>query len=105
GITAAQVWGRGVDAREFQPARRDPAWRRWLAGGDATTVVLHVGRLAPEKNLEVLIAAWRIARERLGQRATFVVAGEGPLEQRIVTELPFVRQLGFLPRTRLAALY
>ena len=105
GIGKAQVWGRGVDARHFQPARRDPAWRRWLAGGDDTAVVLHVGRLAPEKNLEILIAAWRLARERLGQRATFVVAGEGPLEQRIVTELPFVRQLGFLPRTRLAALY
>lgn len=56
GITAARVWGRGVDARHFQPARRDPAWRRWLAGGDDTTVVLHVGRLAPEKNLEILVA-------------------------------------------------
>jgi glycosyltransferase involved in cell wall biosynthesis len=105
GLTAAQVWGRGVDAHHFQPSRRDAAWRRWLAGGDETAIVLHVGRLAPEKNLEILIAAWRLARERLGQRATFVVAGEGPLERRIVTELPFVRQLGFLPRNRLANLY
>jgi glycosyltransferase involved in cell wall biosynthesis len=105
GIKTAQVWGCGVDAQHFQPSRRDAAWRRWLAGGDETAIVLHVGRLAPEKNLETLIAAWRLARERLGQRATFVVAGEGPLERRIVTELPFVRQLGFLPRTRLANLY
>ncbi len=52
-----------------------------------------------------MIAAWKLARERLGQRATFVIAGEGPLAPRIFTELPFVRQLGFLPRTTLATLY
>ena len=105
GIPHAAVWGRGVDPRLFHPSRRNAGWRRWLAGGDDTAIVLHVGRLAPEKNLEVLIDAWRIARERLGQRATFVVAGEGPLRRRIVAELPFVRWLGFLPRQKLATLY
>jgi phosphatidylinositol alpha 1,6-mannosyltransferase len=105
GLSAARVWGRGVDPRQFHPARRDAGWRRWLAGGDDSAIVLHVGRLAPEKNVETLIAAWRLARERLGQRATFVVAGEGPLAARLVAELPFVRQLGFLPRATLATLY
>ena len=105
GLSAARVWGRGVDSRQFHPTRRDVGWRRWLAGGDDTAIVLHVGRLAPEKNLDVLIGAWRLARQRLGQRATFVVAGEGPLAARIVAELPFVRHLGFLPRVSLASLY
>jgi phosphatidylinositol alpha 1,6-mannosyltransferase len=105
GLSAVGVWGRGVDPRHFHPARRDTAWRRWLAGGDDSAIVLHVGRLAPEKNLAILIAAWKLARERLGQRATFVVAGEGPLAARLVSELPFVRQLGFLPRTTLANVY
>lgn len=105
GLRTARVWGRGVDPRHFHPARRDVGWRRWLAGADDSVIVLHVGRLAPEKNLEVLIAAWRLARQRLGQRATFVVAGEGPVTARFVAELPFVRQLGFLPRTTLATLY
>jgi glycosyltransferase involved in cell wall biosynthesis len=105
GFRSTRVWGRGVDSRQFHPARRDAAWRRWLAGADDSVIVLHVGRLAPEKNLEVLITAWRLARQRLGQRATFVVAGEGPLAARLVAELPFVRQLGFLPRASLANLY
>jgi len=104
-ISPSIVWGRGVDPRLFHPARRESGWRRWLSGGDDTTVVLHVGRLAREKGLDVLTEAWRLARQRLAQRATFVIAGEGPLEQRLVTDLPFVRQLGFLPRERLAALY
>jgi glycosyltransferase involved in cell wall biosynthesis len=105
GITKSIVWGRGVDPRLFSPARREAGWRRWLSGGDDTTVVLHVGRLAREKGLDVLTEAWRLARKSLAQRATFVVAGEGPLAERLVADLPFVRQLGFLPRERLAALY
>ena len=105
GISHAAVWGRGVDTRLFHPGRRDAGWRRWLAGGDDTAVVLHVGRLAREKNLDVLIAAWYAARGALGQRATFVAAGEGPLGREIASELPFVRMLGFLPRQHLATLY
>jgi phosphatidylinositol alpha 1,6-mannosyltransferase len=105
GIRQAAVWGRGVDPHFFNPGRRDPGWRRWLAGGDDAVIVLHVGRLAHEKGLDVLIAAWRRARDQLGQRATFVVAGAGPLQRRIESRLPFVRQLGFLPREDLATLY
>jgi glycosyltransferase involved in cell wall biosynthesis len=105
GLPHAALWGRGVDPQFFHPGRRDPAWRRWLAGGDDTLIVLHVGRLAHEKNLGVLIEAWRQTYDALGQRATFVVAGEGPEARRITSRLPFVRLLGFLPREDLATLY
>jgi glycosyltransferase involved in cell wall biosynthesis len=105
GLAHTALWGRGVDTQFFHPGRRDQAWRRWLAGGDDTVIVLHVGRLAHEKNLGVLIDAWRQAHDVLGQRATFVVAGEGPEARRIESRLPFVRQLGFLPREDLATLY
>ena len=91
----ATLWGRCIDTREFHPSRRNTGWRRWLAGGDDTAVVLHVGRLAPEKNLDVLIESWKVAHEHLGQRATFVVAGEGPLRSHVTQHLPFVRSLGF----------
>jgi len=99
------VWGRGVDTAHFHPARRDPAWRRWLGGGDDTAIVVHVGRLAPEKNLDVLAEAWTLARRDLGQRATFVLAGEGPGARALVARLPWVRHMGFLDRDRLATLY
>src|SRR3989442_8992300 len=105
GIGHAAVWGRGVDSGFFHPAKRTAGWRRWLAGGDDTAIVLHVGRLAPEKNLEGLIEAWDTARKLHGQRATFVVAGEGPMARRIASRLPFVRLLGFLPIQHLATLY
>lgn len=105
GIGNPVVWGRGVDTSHFHPGRRSAGWRRWLAGADDTAIVLHVGRLAPEKNIDVLATAWTAARERVGQRATFVLAGEGPEARRLVTRLPWVRQLGFLERGKLADVY
>jgi glycosyltransferase involved in cell wall biosynthesis len=105
GITQAVVWGRGVDTQLFHPGQRDPSWRRWLAGAVDTPVVLHVGRLAPEKNLGVLIAAWRRSRDLVDGRAAFTAAGEGPEARSIAAALPFVRLLGFLPRPHLAKLY
>jgi glycosyltransferase involved in cell wall biosynthesis len=105
GLERAVVWGRGVDVRHFRPYRRDLGWRRWMAGGDDTAVILHVGRLAPEKNLDVLAEAWTRAHAALGVRATFVIAGEGPRARSLVAQMPFVRRLGFVDREALARMY
>jgi len=105
GLTTAAVWGRGVDVEHFHPGKRDPGWRRWLGGGDDTVIVLHVGRLAAEKNLRILVESWTRARRFLGARAAFVIAGDGPETDYVFTHLPFARQLGFVDRDTLAALY
>jgi glycosyltransferase involved in cell wall biosynthesis len=105
GIRQAVVWGRGVDTAHFRPARRDPTWRRRNGVPDDTVIVLHVGRLAAEKNLPVLIDAWERAHAAVGRRATFVIAGEGPMEPALAARLPWARRLGFLGRHALADLY
>ena len=64
---------RGCDLQLFDPARRARASLGW---GDEP-VVLYVGRLSREKNLDVLAAAWRIVRAR-HPNARLVVAGDGP---------------------------
>ncbi len=99
------VWGRGIDTAAFHHDRRDPALRRRLGIPDDAVLVLHVGRLAAEKNLDVLIRAFNAAHEALGSRACFVVAGEGPWSRQIGERLPWASRLGFLDRDRLAALY
>jgi len=99
------VWGRGVDALQFHPNRADPVYRRSLTGGQDSVVVLHVGRLAAEKNLAVLAEAWTRTHQALGRRATFVIAGEGPYLPRLIAQIPFARRLGFLDRATLATLY
>lgn len=105
GLPQATVWGRGVDTTVFRPDRRDAGWRRRLGGADDAVVVLHVGRLAAEKNLGVLADAWVRAHEVLGTRATFVLAGDGPSATRLATRVPFARHLGFLDVDSLATLY
>ncbi|OZM80429.1 glycosyltransferase [Pseudonocardia sp. MH-G8] len=95
----------GVDLATFSPLHHDPDVRRGLADG-ADTLLVHCGRLSPEKHPERSIdtvAALRAA----GQRVRLVVAGDGPrraaLERR-AGGLP-VTFLGFVPdRTRLATL-
>ncbi len=49
----------GVDSNRFTPARRSPEFRRMLlqltGGHEDSTLLLYAGRLAPEKNLSLLI--------------------------------------------------
>src|SRR5439155_23953636 len=51
-----RLWERGVDTRRFNPSRCQEAWRqRLLAGRDnRRLLVLYVGRIAKEKQLETL---------------------------------------------------
>jgi glycosyltransferase involved in cell wall biosynthesis len=104
GLTATMVWGRGVDCHQFAPDRRSEV-RRLEDGSAAAPLVLHVGRLAVEKDPETLIAAFRAAHAILGPEAGFIVAGDGPKGAQVREALPFAHHSGFLSRGALADLY
>ncbi len=78
GLERLRVVARGVDAQRFDPARRSPALRAQWGAGEDTPVVLHVGRLAPEKNLGLLLEAVQAMR-RIDPRVRLVLVGDGPL--------------------------
>ncbi len=105
GLSRAVCWGRGVETDRFTPTRRDPARREALGIGETTPVVLHVSRLAVEKDVATLVGAYQRAHALLGDRARFVVAGDGPKAAWVRAELPFAHHEGFLPREVLADLY
>ena len=105
GVTKVRVWGRGADTATFDHRRRSPEFRERLGVPYGAALVLHVGRLAPEKNLDVLIAAWTTVHEALGRSARFVFAGDGPLARRCAAAMPWAIGLGFLEIPVLAALY
>ncbi|MFN8653010.1 MAG: glycosyltransferase family 1 protein [Gemmatimonadales bacterium] len=105
GVPRAEVWGRGVDTAWFRPARRSAARREALGVRDDQALVLHVGRLALEKSVDTLVAAFADARARLGEAAIFCVAGDGPKAAWVRESLPWARHLGFLDRAVLADLY
>lgn len=70
--------GRGVDGDLFSPRHRDNALRaQWgLAEGDVA--VIHVGRMAAEKNLRGVAEAFRQI-QLLQPRACMIWVGDGPL--------------------------
>ena len=77
GFRNLEVVARGVDTQLFDPARRSQALRASWGVGEKGLAVLYVGRVAPEKNLDLLVQAHRtIAKVRPDAR--LVVVGEGP---------------------------
>jgi len=73
---SVRIWSRGVDAVNFTPARRSGAVRSAIAPG-ARRILLYVGRLAPEKRLDVLLDAFPIVHEQIRDVA-LVIVGHGP---------------------------
>ena len=77
GFRNLRVVARGVDTRLFNPSRRSETLRaNWGAATD-DPVIMHVGRLAPEKNLDPVIAAFEKIRQAQ-PRARLVFVGDGP---------------------------
>ncbi|WP_159017636.1 glycosyltransferase family 4 protein [Cognatiluteimonas profundi] len=78
---------RAVDTRLFHPARRDQATRdSWGVGADALAVI-HVGRLAPEKNLALAVRAFRTLQATRPD-ARFVLVGDGPARLQLARDNP-----------------
>ncbi|HWI13791.1 MAG TPA: glycosyltransferase family 1 protein [Burkholderiales bacterium] len=96
--------GRGVDTALFSPARRDPALREAWGVAPDELAVLHVGRLAPEKNLELAARAYEAIRER-HPGARMVWVGDGPARSRLQRAHPGHRYCGVVRGEALAAHY
>ncbi|MBZ5733187.1 glycosyltransferase family 1 protein [Nocardioides sp. TRM66260-LWL] len=103
GIDNVALWPRGVDLAGFHPERRDDDLRAELLGADGLRdgrlLVGYVGRLAPEKELELLASIDRDPRYRL------VLVGGGPEAERLRTVLPDAAFLGVLHGEELGAAY
>ena len=84
GIPHLRYWGRGVDTTMFNPGKRDDLLRRRLGPGP---LLLYVGRLAPEKNLDVLFTAMEQVRGAYPE-AKLILAGDGPMGAAIRRQTP-----------------
>lgn len=96
--------GRGIDTALFSPARRDAELRAAWGVGRDELAVLHVGRLAPEKNLELAAHAYEAIRaHHPGARMIWV--GDGPARARLQRAYPHHRFCGFARGIELARHY
>jgi glycosyltransferase involved in cell wall biosynthesis len=89
GFKQLSVVSRGVDIQQFTPLRRSQSLRaQWgLAEGDLA--LIHVGRIAPEKNLPTLMAAYE-AVLRIQPSARLIMVGSGPEQAALQARYPAV---------------
>src|SRR3954462_10698547 len=63
------IWSRGIDRDQFNPQRRDMAWRRSIGIADDELVIAFLGRVVMEKGLDVFSdAIHEFARRGLKHR-------------------------------------
>jgi glycosyltransferase involved in cell wall biosynthesis len=77
GIGNARLLRRAVDTKLFHSSRRDVQLRKSWNVGDDDPVVIYVGRIAPEKNLDLAVQAFRKLQVRMPS-ARYVWVGDGP---------------------------
>lgn len=104
GFRQLAVVSRGVDTELFHPGRRRAALRLRWGADDGTLVVACVGRLAAEKNLDLLLRAYE-ALVAAGVRSRLVLVGDGPLRDSLVARQPAAVLAGQRRGTDLAAHY
>jgi glycosyltransferase involved in cell wall biosynthesis len=102
GFRRLRLWGRGVDTERFHPRHHSEAWRASVGAQPGERVLLYVGRLAPEKRIDLLANTLpALPNTRL------VLVGDGParpaLEQRL-SGLP-AHFTGYLRGDELATAY
>ncbi len=99
------IWTRGVDTDIFHPRHRSAAYRASLGLGSDDLLVTYVGRLAREKNLDLLLEAWGALGDRRGS-AQLALVGRGPLTGAIQRRaIPGVHVTGLLEGDALSAAY
>jgi glycosyltransferase involved in cell wall biosynthesis len=104
GFDNLRVVARGVDTEMFNPRHRSEALRQsWGADAD-TLVLLSVGRLAPEKNLDLVIKTYQALRA--AQRPVrLVLAGDGPYRAELQARCPDAVFLGMCDHQTLSSIY
>jgi glycosyltransferase involved in cell wall biosynthesis len=78
---------RGVDTRQFHPRYRDATLRgEWKLSEDDLAII-YIGRIAPEKNLDLAVRAFRAIQQRRPS-ARFVLVGDGPARRALAAAHP-----------------
>jgi phosphatidylinositol alpha 1,6-mannosyltransferase len=100
-----RIWGRGVDTEFFSPSHRREDLRDSLAP-KGEKIILYVGRLAPEKRLDVLLDAFPMIRESLGGQVVLGLVGDGPWMTKLQEKaIEGVHLLGYRTGQPLAETY
>ena len=104
GFANLKVVSRGVDTKLFNISKRDTSLRSSWGATDDTKVLISVGRMAPEKNLDQVLKTYE-ALKVTGQAFKLVMVGDGPLKEQFQKRCPEIIFPGMLSQSNLAAYY
>ena len=104
GFDNLRVVARGVETGMFNPRHRSEALRQSWGANENTLVLLSVGRLAPEKNLDLVVKTCQALRA--AQRSVrLVFAGDGPMRGELQERCPDAVFLGMCDHQTLSTVY
>ena len=87
GYNNVTLMSRGVATEQFRPDKRSQELRTSWGVEPGTLIAMHVGRLAKEKNIALVISAFRAIQVRVpGAKLVFV--GDGPLRKQAEMSCP-----------------
>ena len=104
GFDNLQTVGRGVNTTLFHPEKRSPDLRRQWQADDDTVVLLSVGRLAAEKNLDLTIKTYKALLQN-NRKVKLVFCGDGPYRHKLQAECPDAIFMGMSTQPQLAVAY
>ncbi|MFA7242686.1 MAG: glycosyltransferase family 1 protein [Sulfuricellaceae bacterium] len=99
------VIGRGIDTVLFHPHRRSRELRHSWGASDNELVAIYVGRMAPEKNLDVVAEGFKAIRAHHHLNARMVWVGDGPARAELEAQNPDHIFAGMKTGEELAAHY
>ena len=104
GFLNLKVVSRGVDTQLFNSNKRDQQLRESWGATEQTKVLISVGRMAPEKNLEQVLKVFD-SLKYLGNQIKLVMVGDGPLKEQFKQRYPEIIFPGMLSQSNLANYY
>lgn len=104
GFENVRVVARGVDTTVFHPDKRSAELRQSWGADEHSLVMLSVGRLAKEKNLDLVLQA-HAAMRAVHPGCRLVFAGDGPYRAALQDKCPEAVFLGMRPHAELARIY
>ncbi|MBB6184646.1 glycosyltransferase family 4 protein [Oleiagrimonas soli] len=104
GVENVRLLHRAVDTVQFDPVHRDDELRAQWGASERTPVMLYVGRIAPEKNLQLAIHAYYAMRQRCPD-LRYVWVGDGPAREAVQRAHPEFVFMGMQHDEALARCY
>ncbi|WP_010677512.1 glycosyltransferase family 4 protein [Bacillus timonensis] len=105
GFTNIEIWTHGVDCELFNPYYNKAVVRQKYHISKTFTLT-YVGRLAPEKNVDILVEIAKALPMEWSEQIQWVIVGDGPSRSKMEDAAPSnMIFTGFLKGTELAEVY